>query len=108
MSYDPAHYNAVFEAMKQRFGTTWYGSVRPIQWNIWRRRIKEDFFDQNILIREMIAGLDEAAGKDQWPRGTSFFRRLHDVVLKNRIEGRRRSPVQLDGMKRLGDLMPRS
>lgn len=108
MSYRAAHYNAVFEAMRRQFGEQWYGSVPPMWWNVWRKQIREWFFDEDILIGEMIAGLDEAAGKRRWPAGTSFFRRLHDVVLKNRIERKRRGSVQVDGMKRLGDLFPRT
>lgn len=105
MSYSPEHYNAVFEAMRRVFGEEWYASVDWQRWGvIWRARIKRDFFDEGILIREMVAGLEEAAGKGRWPLGTSFFARLHDVCLKNRREQR---PSRVDGMHGVGDIMQR-
>jgi hypothetical protein len=94
--FEPAHYNAVFEAMRRRFGEDWYQSVDPKQWNIWRKQIKDWFFLEGILIAEMVAGLDEAAGKGRWPIGTSFFQRLHDVVLVTRRDQQRRSNVQIN------------
>src|SRR5262245_10984861 len=103
MSYRAEHYNAVFEEMKSRFGQPWYDSIDWPMWGrIWRKQIKNLFFDQGILIREMVAGLDEAAEKRKWPTGTAFFVRLRDVCLKNRLERQRHGTMHVDGMKRLG------
>jgi len=105
MSYLAAHYNAVFEAMRREFGDAWYESVNPMWWNVWRRQIKERFFDEGILIREMVAALPEASVKMRWPMGTAFFQRLEDVCLKNRREAR---TTTRDGMKPIADLLPRN
>src|SRR5690349_11021030 len=104
MSYAPAHYNAVFDAMRKEFGESWFQGIDWPKWGvIWRSQIKRMFFDEDILIREMIAGLDEAAGKRRWPIGTGFFHRLQDVCLKNRREAR---STRQDGVQRLSDLLP--
>ena len=102
MSYKPEHYNAVFTAMRHQFGEEWFKAVNPFWWNIWRRQIKERFFDQGILIREMTAGLDEAAQKMKWPSGKAFFHRLEDVCLKNRRESR---APRTGGLSSLKDLV---
>jgi len=105
--YQAKHYIQIFEAMRKAFGDDWYMDVEwPIWGVVWRKQIKEMFFDQNISIQEMIAGLDEAAGKRAWPNGTSFFRRLEDVCLKNRREAR---PVtEIDrGPQLIGNLLKR-
>lgn len=104
MAYHPAHYNQIFEEMRKRFGDTWYQSIAPVWWNIWRRQIKELFFDQDILIKEMIAGLDEAAEKRKWPAGTVFFQRLQMVCLKNRREARPTMEINR-GMQPLSELI---
>lgn len=83
-TYDPEDYNRIFRAMKSEFGDTWYNSIQPYQWNIWRKHIKVMFFDQGYLINEMIAAIPESAKKMQWPMGRAYFSRLHDVCDVNR------------------------
>lgn len=84
MGYEPEHYNRIFRAMREQCGEEWYTSIRPNQWNIWRRQIKERLFDQNFLIVDIIAALDEALGKKRWPIGTAFIHRIEDVCWVNR------------------------
>lgn len=89
MSFDPKHYNMVFEEMKRLFGQQWYDSVDWPTWGVvWRSQIKHRFFEQDILIREMVAAMPEACEKGKWPQGKSFFERLENVCLKNRREAR--------------------
>lgn len=94
-TYNPEHYNDIFLAMRHEFGESWYSAINPFWWNIWRKRIKK-MFDEDITIREIKLALVEAAGKKRWPIGTSFFTRVYDVVLKNRIEAKRYTPVKED------------
>ena len=94
-TYKAEYYNEIFLSMRHEFGETWYKSINPIWWNIWRRRIKA-MFDQGIMIREIKLAIVEASGKKRWPIGTSFFHRVEDVVLKNRRESRLREPIKLD------------
>jgi hypothetical protein len=105
--YEAKHYNAVFDAMRKTFCSTWYEGVDWKKWGtIWRKQIKDWFFDQNFLIAEMTAGLEEAAGKGQWPLGTSFFHRLHDVCLKNRAYTQPQIKKD-DGLESLATIMKR-
>ena len=106
MTYEPNHYNAIFRAMRERCGEDWYLSIRPTQWNIWRRQIKERLFDQNFLIADVIASLDEALGKKKWPSRTAFIHRIEDICWLHR---RYATPVvKIDtGMQGISSLLRR-
>lgn len=91
--------------MRKKFGDAWYMDVDWPVWGIvWRKQIKELFFDQDILISEMITGMDEACEKGKWPIGKIFFHRLQDVCLKNRRE--HQPIIQVDrGMESIKNLI---
>jgi hypothetical protein len=106
-TYVPEHYNQFFRAMKSEWGDVWYNSVKPYQWNIWRRHIKTMFFDQGYLIREMIAAIPESAKKTKWPMGTGYFSRLRDICDVNRLQRQRETPVKLDrGFQPISVILP--
>lgn len=78
----------IFESMKERFGVKWYLSVPSFQWVIWRRHIKQQLFDNDIIAVEAIAVIGEV-DKRHWPHGTGFFARVRDLCLVQRKEKQR-------------------
>jgi hypothetical protein len=106
MSYQHRHYTAVFEAMRRIYGEDWYEAVDWRIWGVvWRAQIKRLFFDQDILIPEMVGAMKEAAEKRHWPSGTSYFIRLRDVCLKNRLEADGRQPVRRSEPEGIGAIL---
>lgn len=45
-------------------------------------------FDDSLTIKEILAAFDEACEKKKWPGDVKFWKRVHDVALKNRREAR--------------------
>lgn len=79
-------YRMIFRAMREQFGDKWFLSVHRSWYNAWQRQIKHLFFDKDITAAEVISCLEEASGKKRWPMGTGFFKRVDDVLWKNRRE----------------------
>lgn len=100
MSYPTSCYNQVLNHLTERFNLK---DVAPGQWIIWRHHIKT-LFDQDILIKEILAAVDEAAEKGKWPQGTGFFSRVRDIVLVHRKQTERVVTVDR-GFTSLGEIL---
>ena len=83
MSDTEKAFRMIFEAMRKTFGESWYLSVPPFRWVIWRRQIKQMLFDEDIIAAEAIAVIGDC-DKRKWPAGTGFFSRVRDMVLLGR------------------------
>lgn len=69
--------------MKSHFGDSWYSTIQPEKWIMWRRHINIQLFDNDIVASEAISVLQDV-DKKQWPMGTGFFSRVRDQVLLQR------------------------
>jgi hypothetical protein len=99
--YPQAYYNVILNCIVEEFNL----DVRKIpdwQWGAWRAAIKR-LFDQDVFIKEITHAIPEAGEKKKWPGSTAYFKRLEDVVLKNRRE--REPAVKKYGMTGLGTLL---
>ena len=100
--YKQDHYNQVLKIVQDRYQIQ-SSDLPPNIWIAWRVQIKK-MFDEGILISEINNAIPEAENKKQWPLDTSFWHRVHDVVLKNRYE--RRPVVKVDkGTESIADLL---
>lgn len=105
--FKQSDYNDVFNAMRHSFGESWYAGINPVQWNIWRRQIKEILFlGIEATLQEIHSAIDMAGNKKQWPIGTALIKRIRDIVLVQRKQ-RGKITIVNTGPESMGDLLKR-
>lgn len=105
MSYRAEHYNVILKVVQERFQIA-NDDLPPDIWIAWRVSLKR-MFDEGILIAEILAAIPEAGRRLRWPGRTAFWKRVRDVVLKNRRETR--PPVRIErGAEQIGRILRRT
>ena len=82
MAFPAIAYKMVFAAIRKHYEIFYPppGFYRPAM-----RAVKR-IFDDNFTVDQIVAALDEAKQRRRWPTGTSFWRRVHDILLVHRRE----------------------